>query len=115
LVAAGGSILVLALYPAPTIALIQQLAGPRLRATGVAVFLAVTNLVGLGLGPYIIGHLSDGFAASIGSNSLRPALTITVLSSYVLGLILVIRASQLFRRDAGIDDLAGSTRPSPEN
>jgi MFS family permease len=106
LVAAGGSILALALYPAPTIALIQQLSGPRLRATGVAVFLAITNLVGLGLGPYIIGQLSDRFDTSLGSDSLRPALTITVITSYCLGVVLLIRASQIFHKDTAFTEQA---------
>jgi MFS family permease len=104
LVAAGGSILVLALYPAPTFALIQQLSGARLRATGVAIFLAITNLVGLGLGPYIIGHLSDRFATSLGSDSLRPALTVSVITSYFLGVVLLVRASRVFRKDAAFTE-----------
>lgn len=114
LVAAGGSILVLALYPAPTIALIQHLSGTRLRATGVAVFLAITNLVGLGLGPYIIGHLSDLFATSLGSNSLRPALTITVITSYFLGILLLLRASQVYRKDSALNEHAPIDQEPPQ-
>ena len=111
LIAVGASTLVLAMYPAPTFALIQYLSGARLRATGVAVFLAVTNLVGLGLGPYIIGTLSDLYARTLGSDSLRLALTTTVIVSYATGLLLVIIAMRIFAREVAVADEIGASDP----
>lgn len=47
----------------PVYAAIQGLAKPHTRATAVAVMFFILNLVGLGLGPTIVGMLSDMFAA----------------------------------------------------
>jgi MFS family permease len=104
LIAVGASTFVLAMYPAPTFALIQYLSGARLRATGVAVFLAVTNLVGLGLGPYIIGMLSDLYANKLGADSLRLALTTTVVASYATGILLIIIAMRIFAKEVAVAD-----------
>ncbi len=58
-------------YIGPVNAVIQQIAGIRMRATAVAIFLTVTNLVGMGLGPWIIGEVSDFTASRFGHESLR--------------------------------------------
>lgn len=46
-------------YVGPSFALIQGLVEPRMRATAIAVFALITALVGYGLGPPLIGLLSD--------------------------------------------------------
>jgi MFS transporter, Spinster family, sphingosine-1-phosphate transporter len=45
----------------PVYASIQGLVGPQSRATAVALMLFVLNMVGLGLGPFTVGALSDYF------------------------------------------------------
>lgn len=47
----------------PIYASIQGLAQPHTRATAVAVMFFILNLIGLGLGPTVVGALSDMFAA----------------------------------------------------
>ncbi len=47
------------MYLGPTFATTQRLVGARERALGSAVLLLVINLIGLGLGPYLVGALSD--------------------------------------------------------
>ena len=49
-------------YMAPSMGLAQNLMEPRMRATAAAVVGIMTNLVGAGLGPLIVGALSDGLA-----------------------------------------------------
>jgi MFS family permease len=61
-------------YLGPTFALLQGLAPVRLRALWAAITLLVINLVGLGLGPALVGWLSDAFRPSVGEESLRYAL-----------------------------------------
>ena len=46
-------------YIAPTFALVHTLCSARSRATAVAIFYLIINLVGMGLGPPLIGALSD--------------------------------------------------------
>jgi hypothetical protein len=47
------------IYFGPVYAILHGTVDPRMRATAVAVALLVTNLVGYGLGPPIIGAVSD--------------------------------------------------------
>ena len=46
-------------YYGPNFALIQQLASDRTRAIAVAIYLLVSGLFGLGLGPLFLGSVSD--------------------------------------------------------
>jgi len=60
----------------PTIALLQRLAADDMRATALAVVMLLANLIGMGLGPQIVGILSDLMMPVCGSDSLRYALLI---------------------------------------
>ena len=61
----------------PTFAAVQELVDPRRRALGAALFLCVTNLVA-GLGPFLVGLLSDLLEPIAGPESLRRALVMVV-------------------------------------
>jgi predicted MFS family arabinose efflux permease len=63
-------------YLGPTFALIQHLAPLRLRSMWAAVTLLVINLVGLGLGPFLVGRLSDLLEPAYGADSLRYAMLV---------------------------------------
>lgn len=54
--------LLLATYFAPTFAVVQNLVGPRMRATAAGIVGMVTGLLGTGLGPSVLGIASDFFA-----------------------------------------------------
>lgn len=64
----------------PSFAIVQSLAPARLRATVAAIVLFIVNLIGLGLGPQLVGVASDLLAPRLGSESLRYALTIASLA-----------------------------------
>jgi predicted MFS family arabinose efflux permease len=51
------------LYYTPSQVVLQNMAQPRMRATVAFVFFLVVGLVGVGLGPTLVGFLSDSFAA----------------------------------------------------
>jgi MFS family permease len=68
------------MYLGPTFAMTQSLVRPAMRAMASAILLFVINLIGLGLGPQGVGILSDLLAATSGSESLRYALLIVVVS-----------------------------------
>ncbi len=70
-----------AVYIGPCITTIQMLAPPRMRARAAAVQLFLGNLIGLGLGPQVIGLLSDALAPVFGKDSLRYALLAGVAAS----------------------------------
>lgn len=70
-------------YLGPTFALIQTLAPLRMRAVWAAITLLVINLIGLGLGPTMVGILSDYFAPEYGQESLRQALFVIACATPV--------------------------------
>ena len=49
-------------YLGPTLGVMHNLVGPRMRATATALFIFIVNLIGLGAGPYVTGRLNDYFA-----------------------------------------------------
>ena len=50
------------LYIGPTLGVMHNLVGPRMRATATALFFLIVNLIGLGVGPYATGLLIDVFS-----------------------------------------------------
>jgi MFS family permease len=61
----------------PSFAMVQELVDPRRRALGAAWFLCVTNLFA-GLGPLVVGVLSDLLTPTVGPEALRWALVMVV-------------------------------------
>jgi MFS family permease len=68
------SLLFASCYLGPTFALIQAEAPLRQRAMWAAIALLVNNLIGLGLGPTLVGALSDALRPAYGVESLRYAM-----------------------------------------
>jgi MFS family permease len=65
-----------AFYLGPTIAIAHTLVSPSMRAMASAILFFILNLIGLGLGPLVVGMISDMLAPAYGSESLRYALGI---------------------------------------
>src|SRR5690606_3643826 len=66
-------------YLGVTFGVFQNLLHPRMRATGSALLNTVYGLLGQGLGPLLVGWLSDKFAPEFGNgNGLAYAMAITV-------------------------------------
>jgi predicted MFS family arabinose efflux permease len=87
------------LYTGPLYAMNQGLAKPRMRATAVALHLLVVSIIGGGLAPWWVGHLSDAFAAEQGAEALRPALLIVACASGALAGVFYLVASVWVRDD----------------
>lgn len=83
-------------FSAPSTAMIQYLVPLNLRARATAVFLLLTTLIGFGLGPVIVGYLSQGYESGAGIQSLRWAL-ITVTPVFLLSPLLLIGAGRRLR------------------
>lgn len=58
-------------YIGPSFAIIQSNIPLRMRSVGAAINLFILNIIGLGLGPFTVGFVSDLFADSTGVDSLR--------------------------------------------
>jgi predicted MFS family arabinose efflux permease len=72
----NAAMLVGLVYNAPTFATVQGLARPDMRALATAIFLFIINLVGMGLGPLVVGIMSDMLEPRFGNESLRYAMLI---------------------------------------
>jgi MFS family permease len=85
-------------FAGPTWSMIQELVPVGRRAMAAAVFLLLFNLVGLGLGPFAVGVLSDLYAMRIGDESLRWAMC-TVLLIGIGGVVAYLKAGSSLRSD----------------
>lgn len=76
------------LYVAPYYSAVQGLVPPAARAVASAAILFMQNLIGLGLGPVLLGYCSDLLKPSYGAESVRYVLFIAGLVSLLAGLFL---------------------------
>lgn len=67
------------MYLGPSFAMTQALVSLRMRAVASAILLFMLNIIGMGMGPYLVGVVSDLLAMDMGVHSLRYALCLAVL------------------------------------
>jgi predicted MFS family arabinose efflux permease len=90
------------LWLGPVTTAVQHLVPRRMRATASASFLLINNLIGLGVGPLLIGSISDALKASYGAESLRYA-AVGCTGFYLLAALLMLFAIKRLRTD-WVDD-----------
>ncbi|MBL6719135.1 MAG: MFS transporter [Pseudomonadales bacterium] len=86
-------------YVAPSFALIQNEVPVPMRAVAAAINLFITNIIGLGLGPFSVGFFSDLFASWAGEESLRYGLMVTGVA-LLWGVAHYLRCGVLLKRRA---------------
>lgn len=86
-------------YVGSCIAMIHALVGQKNRALGSAIFFFILNIIGLGLGPFSVGVLSDFLEPGLGTESLRYALVIIVPTIASWSAIHFFLASRHLRED----------------
>ncbi|HEV8514790.1 MAG TPA: MFS transporter [Cyclobacteriaceae bacterium] len=79
----GASSFLYSMYLGPTIAIAHLLVPASLRSITSAILFLVINLIGLGFGPLVVGILSDWLAPSLGSESLRWAMSCILVVSAI--------------------------------
>ena len=84
---AGLAFLTLSIYQAPLVATAQSIVGPGVRAFASAALVMTVNILGMGLGPFVTGALSDIFSDGfgLGNESLRYAMSTSVLFTLAAG------------------------------
>lgn len=92
-------------WAVPCFGAISHLFPPNRLAQATAIFVMGMTLFGVGLGPLVVGGLSDLFADRVGHEALRYALASTVVL-YVLTAICLLSALPRYRRR-----LLGNTAP----
>jgi len=82
----------------PVIAAVQHLAPAHMRTTASASFLFINNLIGIGLGTYLLGLISDALVSRFAEESLRYSI-LAGTGFYVVAAILYLFASRSLKRD----------------
>jgi MFS family permease len=83
---------------APVLTAVQHLVPAPMRATASASFLLINNLVGLGLGSWAVGALSDALTPAYGIEALRYAIA-AALCLYLLAALFMALAAKHLRTD----------------
>ena len=83
------------LWLGPVITAVQHLAPARMRSTASGSFLLINNLIGLGVGPLLIGRVSDALKGSYGVDALRAAAVGGTIFYLVAAILMFFAASQL--------------------
>jgi len=86
------------MYGGPTLAISHSLVGPRMRALTTSILFFILNLIGLGLGPWALGRLSDTLAPSYGEESLRYAILI-LFTTYAWSTLHYFLGARTLRED----------------
>jgi predicted MFS family arabinose efflux permease len=85
------------LWLGPVTTAVQHLVPREMRATASASFLLINNLIGLGVGPLLMGTISDALKASYGVDALRYA-TVFTIGFYLVAALLMLLAVRPLRR-----------------
>ncbi len=86
------------LWLGPVTTAVQHLVPQPMRSTASASFLLINNLIGLGVGPTLIGALSVLFKERFGIEALRYA-AVSVVGFYLLAALLMTLAARRLRED----------------
>ncbi|HEY0630261.1 MAG TPA: MFS transporter, partial [Sphingomicrobium sp.] len=92
------------LWLGPVTTAVQHLVPRPMRSTASASFLLINNLIGLGVGPLLIGALSEHFKEQYGTEALRYA-SVSVVGFYLVAAALMLLAVRRLRED-WVDDAA---------
>ncbi len=86
------------LWLGPAFGTIQNLAPMRMRALASAMLLFILNIIGLGLGPFLVGVLSDVLSDQFAEESLRWAILIATFAYFWAGAHFIL-AGRTLRQD----------------
>jgi len=92
------------IYLGPTFAMTQSLVRPDMRALASAILLFIINLIGLGMGPWFVGMLSDALKPSYGVDSIRYALLGTVVVGAAWSAVHYLLAARTLAEDLRAKD-----------
>jgi MFS family permease len=87
-----------AMYVGPMLWMVQGLVKLRMRAMASAILLFILNMVGLGLGPFLIGFMNDQLADRFGVEAIRYSLLVVGMVG-VPSSVFFLLASRTLRED----------------
>ncbi len=84
-----------AMYVGPMLSMTQSLVPPQMRAMTSAILLFVLNMVGLGLGPFLVGYLNDALAPTYGAEAVRYSLAVVGVIGGLASVLFYVSARHL--------------------
>ncbi len=93
------------MYLGPTFAMTQTLVKPHMRAMASAILLFILNLIGLGIGPWFVGYVSDALAPQYGDEALRWALVSIVSIGNLWAALHYVLAARTLKSDLTAKDV----------
>ena len=100
-----------AVYLGPAIAMTHALVKVRMRALASSILLFILNLIGMGLGPQVVGFLNDALAPRYGIESIRYSL-LWVAMAKILAMVLFLLAAKYVKEDLKAKDRLSSPAPT---
>jgi len=95
LICLGCFVLLLSMYLGPSIAVVHSLVPASMRALSSAILFLVLNLIGLGFGPLVVGFISDQLKPTLHAESLRWAMSITLVVSAGAAILFFVSAKKM--------------------
>lgn len=83
----------------PIWAILQSVSKIRMRSMAAALFQVMTSIIGLGLGPFLIGYFSDLLNASTGDMAIRYAMLMLLPVAAIIASVLMFIASRFIQGD----------------
>tara|TARA_B100000497_G_C7691671_1_gene420791 strand:+ start:517 stop:1830 length:1314 start_codon:yes stop_codon:yes gene_type:complete len=90
-----------AVFLAPCLAATHNLVDAKKRALASAILFLILNAIGLGLGPLLIGYVSDLLSPQYGAESLRYAFCITLVTG-VVAMIFFLLAAKHYKAESEV-------------
>ena len=102
----GTGLFIYQLSHAPGLAIVQTVVEPHRRAQAAAYVFFLANMVGLGLGPLLVGYISDATSAQFQEDSLSVALSVTVMALLLASISYFRAATAMTEEDTEEADTA---------
>ena len=83
----------------PTMSMLLGIAGSARRAVASAIYAFFVNLISMGVGPLVVGALSDSMQPRYGNDSLRYAILMVVIVATLWAAIHFLLAARTLKRD----------------
>ncbi len=95
-----------------TYTVVQNLVPASMRAVAASVLIFFITLLGMGVGPWAVGALSDAFAPGYGDASLRMALVV-VLAASAVGAVAIFVSGRTLREEMAVMQARSSAASRP--
>lgn len=95
--------LLMTCYIGPSLAILHGSVDVRMRSTASAIFFFFINIIGLGVGPSLVGMISDQLAPSYGNESLRYAMLAVIPFACLWAVFHFLMAAHRFKQDRSIN------------